>query len=203
MLQRDLIIILPHLNLYISTSCAVILILQAVVLMLWWKFEQSMLTVLLLAAQTSTEHYSVPASEETTEQGIYWFIYCILLLAHRSKIRMQFISQLFPFTEITDCYCNWCVFNVNLCVNENLVYPRAVTAAFCPCASDVCTQKTVYQKFKLIWFKTHDIICGVFWAETSQTHLGTLETYITYCKKGHNMSPVSLIFSQLFLIIFF
>ncbi len=23
-------------------------------------------------------------------------------------------------------------------------------------ASDVCTQKTVYQKFKLIWFKTHD-----------------------------------------------
>ncbi len=24
------------------------------------------------------------------------------------------------------------------------------------CASDVCTQKTVYQKFELIWFKTHD-----------------------------------------------
>ncbi len=41
-------------------------------------------------------------------------------------------------------------------MNENLVYSHAVTAAFCPCASDVCTQKTIYQKFKLIWFKTHD-----------------------------------------------
>ncbi len=41
-------------------------------------------------------------------------------------------------------------------MNENLVYSHAVTAAFCPCASNVCTQKTVYQKFKLIWFKTHD-----------------------------------------------
>ncbi len=44
----------------------------------------------------------------------------------------------------------------NLCVNENLVYSHAVTAAFCPSALDVCTQKTIYQKFKLIWFKTHD-----------------------------------------------
>ncbi len=31
-----------------------------------------------------------------------------------------------------------------------------MTAAFCACASDVCAQKTVNQKFKLIWFKTHD-----------------------------------------------
>ncbi len=36
-------------------------------------------------------------------------------------------------------------------MNEDLVYSHAVTAA-----SDVCTQKTVYQKFKLIWFKTYD-----------------------------------------------
>ncbi len=40
----------------------------------------------------------------------------------------------------------------------NLVYSHAVTAAFCPCASDVCTQITVYQKFKLIWFKMHEFI---------------------------------------------
>ncbi len=93
-----------------------------------------------------------PASEETREQWIYWFIYC-MLLPHRSKIIMRFISQLFTFTYITDCFCNSCVFNVNLWVNENIVYSHAVTAAFCPCASDVCTQKTVYQKFKLIWFK--------------------------------------------------
>ncbi len=114
-----------------------------------------MLTVLSLAAQMSTEQYLVPASEKTTEQCIYWFIYC-MLLPHRSKIIMRFISQLFTFTDITDCFCNSFVFNVNLCVNENLVYSHAVTAAFCPCASDVCTQKTVYQKFKLIWFKMHD-----------------------------------------------
>ncbi len=30
-----------------------------------------------------------------------------------------------------------------------------VIAAFCLCALDVCTQKTVYKKFKLLWFKTH------------------------------------------------
>ncbi len=102
----------------------------------------------------STEHYSVPASDETREQWLYWFIYC-MLQPHRSKIILLFISQLFPFTEITDCFCNLCVFNVNF-LNENLVYSHAVTATFCPCALDVCTQKTVYQKFKLIWYKTHD-----------------------------------------------
>ncbi len=79
-----------------------------------------------------------------------------MLLPHRSKIIMQFISQLFSLTEITDRFCNSCVFNVNLCVNENLVYSHPVTTAFCPCASDVCTQKTVYQTFILIWFKAHD-----------------------------------------------
>ncbi len=31
-----------------------------------------------------------------------------------------------------------------------------MTEAFCAHASDVCAQKTVYQKFKLTWFKTHD-----------------------------------------------
>ncbi len=116
----------------------------------WWTFEQNMLTVVCLAAQTSTEHWTLfRASEETTEQCIYWFIYC-MLLPHRSNIITPFITQLFTFTDITDCFCNSCVFNVNL------VYSHAVTAAFCPCASDVCAQKTVYQKFKLIWFKTHD-----------------------------------------------
>ncbi len=44
-----------------------------------------------------------------------------MLLPHRSKIIMPFISQLFTFTDITHCFCNSCVFNVNLCVNENLV----------------------------------------------------------------------------------
>ncbi len=66
--------------------------------------------------------FRVPASEETTEQWIYWFIYCILLLPHRPQINMQFIFQLFTFTDITVCFCNSCVFNVNLCVNENLVF---------------------------------------------------------------------------------
>ncbi len=79
-----------------------------------------------------------------------------MLLPHKSKINMQFISLLFPFTEISDCFCNSCVFNVNLCVNKNLVYSHAVTATFFPCASDFCAQ-TVYQKFILIWFKTDDI----------------------------------------------
>ncbi len=37
-----------------------------------------------------------------------------------------------------------------------LVLTCRVTAAFCARASDLCAQKTVYQKFKLIWFKTHD-----------------------------------------------
>ncbi len=34
------------------------------VIMPWWQFEQHMLTVLPLIAQTSTDHYLVPASEE-------------------------------------------------------------------------------------------------------------------------------------------
>ncbi len=78
----------------------------------------------------------------------------------------------------------------------------------------VCTQKTAYQKF--MWFniiqrKGHarkqlvsasaqnrhfqnDIINNegndeVFWAEISQI-LGMPETFIIYCKKGHNMTPL-------------
>ncbi len=38
----------------------------------------------------------------------------------------------------------------------SLVLTCCVTAAFCALASDVCAQKTVYQKFKLTWFETHD-----------------------------------------------
>ncbi len=38
----------------------------------------------------------------------------------------------------------------------SLVLTCHVTAAFCASASDVCAQKNVYQKFKVIWFKTHD-----------------------------------------------
>ncbi len=37
-----------------------------------------------------------------------------------------------------------------------LILTCQVTGAFCACDSDVCIQKTVYQKFKLIWFKMHD-----------------------------------------------
>ncbi len=122
----------------------------------WRKFEQNMLTVLPLSAQTSTEHCLESQLQRRPEQWSYWFIYCILLLPHSLNIDMRFISQPFTFTDITDCFCNSCVFNVNLRVNENLVYSHAVTAAFCPCASDVCTQKTLYQKFKPIWFKTCD-----------------------------------------------
>ncbi len=36
----------------------------------------------------------------------------------------------------------------------SVVYSYAVT--FCLCALYVCSQKTVCQKFKVIWFKTHD-----------------------------------------------
>jgi len=38
------------------------------------------------------------------------------------------------------------------------------------------------------------MICGVFCAETSCLfmNLGTPETYITYCEKGHNGSPNDL-----------
>ncbi len=51
-----------------------------------------------------------------------------------------------------------CVVNINLCVFDSLSTVRyererslvdPVTAAFC--ASDVCAQKTIYQKFKLMW----------------------------------------------------
>ncbi len=38
----------------------------------------------------------------------------------------------------------------------SLVTPIPCDSLFCVRASDVCAQKTVYQKFKLIWFKTHD-----------------------------------------------
>ncbi len=77
-----------------------------------------------------------------------------MLLKHRSKIIMQFITQLFNSTDITDCFCKSCFFYVNVCVNEN-IFSHAVTAAFCPCASDVCTQKTACQNFLLIRFKMH------------------------------------------------
>ncbi len=43
-----------------------------------------------------------------------------------------------------------------------------VTAAFCACASDVCTQKTIYRKFKLIWFKPHDFSMKVMINKTKQ-----------------------------------
>ncbi len=39
---------------------------------------------------------------------------------------------------------------------RSLVLTWCLTAAFCARASDVCAQKTVYKKFKLIWFKMHD-----------------------------------------------
>ncbi len=103
-----------------------------------------MLTALPVAAQTSTEHCSVPASEETREQWIGLFIYCILLLPYRSTINMRFISQLFPFIEITNCFCNSCVFNINFCVNENLVYSHAVTAAFLKCARACLSPKVLF-----------------------------------------------------------
>ncbi len=87
----------------------------------------------------------LPASEETREQWIYWFIYCISLLPHRPKIIMRFISLLFTFTDTTDCFVT------RVFLTLNLVYSHAVTATFCP-----CVRKPYYQKFKLIWFKTHD-----------------------------------------------
>ncbi len=97
--------------------------------------------------------------------------YCneVLLLRYNTplNINMQFLSQLFTFTDITDCFCNSCVFKINLSVFDSLsaikqerelslVLVCRGTSAFCAHASDVCTLKTVYKKFKLIWFKTHD-----------------------------------------------
>ncbi len=121
----------------------------------WRKFEQSMLTVLSLDALTG--------GDRTREQWIYWFIYCIAQLPHRSFINMHFLFQLFTFTDITDClYSHLCVFNINLCVFDSLSAIRhegelslvlmccVVTAAFCVYATDVCAQKTVYQKFNLM-----------------------------------------------------
>ncbi len=76
---------------------------------------------------------------------------------------MHFPFQLFTFTDITDClYSHLCVFNINLCVFDSLSAIRhegelslvlmccVVTAAFCVHASDVCAQKTVYQKYNLM-----------------------------------------------------
>ncbi len=85
-----------------------------------------------------------------------------MLPPHRLNINMGFISKLFTFTHITDCFSNSCVFNINLHVFDSLSTIRherqlillltcSVTAAFCVCASDVCAQKTLYRTFKLIW----------------------------------------------------
>ncbi len=102
-----------------------------------------------------------------------------MLLPHRSNINMRFLSHLYTFTDITDCFCNSCVFNINLCVFDSLstirhervslVLTCCVTATFC--ATDVCAQKTVCQKFKLIWFKTHDFSVIYMIIKTKQMFL--------------------------------
>ncbi len=86
------------------------------------------------------------------------YMNCILSCGHvinKSNIKMQFISQLFTFTDITDCvYVTYECFNINLCVFDSLssirherklslVLTCRVIAAFCACASDVCTQKLI------------------------------------------------------------
>ncbi len=54
----------------------------------------------------------------------------------------------------------FCVFeNVSAIKHEreiSLVLMCCVTDAFCACTTDACAQKTLYQKFQLIWFKMHD-----------------------------------------------
>ncbi len=107
--------------------------------------------------------FRVPASEETRAEDLLIYLLYIMLLPHRSNISIQFLSQLFTFTDITDWYCNLCVFNINMCVFHSLsaikherelsvvtLLTCHVTCFLCVCASDVCVQKTKYHKFKLI-----------------------------------------------------
>ncbi len=109
------------------------------------------------------EHRTLFRFSASEEMWIYWFIYSIC--CHTDLIWTWFLSQLFTFTDITGCFCNSCVFNMILCVFHilssirherelTLVLSRRVTAAFCARASNMCAQKTLFQMFRLIWFKT-------------------------------------------------
>ncbi len=109
------------------------------------------------------EHRTLFRFSASEEMWIYWFIYSIC--CHTDLIWTWFLSQLFTFTDITGCFCNSCVFNMNLCEFHilssirherelTLVLSRRVTAAFCARASNMCAQKTLFQMFRLIWFKT-------------------------------------------------
>ncbi len=49
-----------------------------------------------------------------------------------------------------------------------------MTVTFCAHASDACTQKTVYQKFKPIWYKTHDFSAIDMIIKTKQMFFGRI-----------------------------
>ncbi len=70
--------------------------------------------------------------------------------AHRENSR----CSRWPFRH---CFC---VFDSLSAIRHerelSLVLMCCETDAFCACTSDPCAQKTLYQKFKLIWFKMHD-----------------------------------------------
>ncbi len=93
------------------------------------------------------------------------------------------------------------VFNINLCVFDSLsairherelslVLTCHVTDAFYVRSSDVCAQKIIYQKLKLIWFKTHDFSM-IWWSKPNrcskpnspilESHLHLKRHYKTVC----------------------
>ncbi len=82
-----------------------------------------------------------------------------------------FIFQLCTFTNITDCFCNLCVFLTNLRVFDSLSTTRHERLSHA-----VCTlRKREYRKFKLIWlmhvFSVMDIIIKTRHDNQNQTDI--------------------------------
>ncbi len=121
------------------------------------------------------EHRTLFRVQRAVDLLIY--LLYIMLLSHISNINMQFLSQLFTFTDVTDCFCNSCViFLTSTCVyltvlstirqdmkELGLVLAYHVTVAFCARASDVCTKKTYIRSLSLYadWILSLDQYIGV------------------------------------------
>ncbi len=116
--------------------------------------------------------------------------YCILRcchLIHRSNINMQFLSRLFTFTDIIDSFCNSFVFNINLCVFDSLsaiIHERQLLS--------VRSLRMFLNSVFLLPLKIgiNKWSGGYFELNLHRHILGTPETYITYCEKGHNWCPL-------------
>ncbi len=91
-----------------------------------------MLTVLPLVPQTSTKHCLESQPQRTQERSGIIDLFTVCCCHTDLNESCDLFPSCFTFTEITDCFYNECVFNVNVSVNENFVYSHAVTDAFCP-----------------------------------------------------------------------